>query len=54
MNDIENYGNYTIEAISASLGFKSRTTFVNSFKRETGLTPSEFQLLARDKYDAKK
>lgn len=48
MGDIEHYGNYTIEAISESVGFKSRSTFVTSFKRITGLTPSQYQQLARD------
>lgn len=47
MNDLEHYGNYTIEAISSSVGFRSRTSFVTSFKRVTGLTPSEYQQLAR-------
>ena len=48
MGDIEHYGNYTIEAISESVGFKSRSTFVTSFKRITGLTPSQYQRLARE------
>lgn len=43
MNDTEQYGKYTIEAISASVGFKSRSTFLLQFKRVTGLTPSEYQ-----------
>lgn len=47
MGDLEHYGNYTIEAISESVGFKSRSTFVTSFKRITGLTPSQYQRLAR-------
>ena len=47
MGDLENYGNYTIEAISESVGFKSRSTFVTSFKRITGLTPSQYQHMAR-------
>ena len=42
MNDPEQYGHVTIEAIATSTGFKSRTTFVNAFKRETGQTPSEY------------
>ena len=46
MSDVENYGNFTIEAISESVGFKSRSTFVSSFKRITGLTPSQYQRLA--------
>lgn len=48
MGDLEHYGNYTIEAISESVGFKSRSTFVSSFKRITGLTPSQYQRLARE------
>lgn len=47
MNDLAHYGNYTIEAISLSVGFRSRTSFVTSFKRITGLTPSEYQQQAR-------
>jgi AraC-like DNA-binding protein len=47
MGDLDNYGNYTIEAISESVGFKSRSTFVTSFKRITGLTPSQYQRMAR-------
>lgn len=46
MNDAEQYGNVTIEAIATSVGFKSRTSFVNAFKRETGLTPSEYMRIA--------
>ncbi len=48
MGDLEHYGNYTIEAISESVGFKSRSTFVASFKRITGLTPSQYQRMARN------
>ena len=48
MGDLNNYGNYTIEAISESVGFKSRSTFVTSFKRITGLTPSQYQRMARE------
>lgn len=51
MNDLEQYGNYTIEAISTSVGFRSRSTFVASFKRFTGLTPSEYQSMAREAND---
>jgi AraC-like DNA-binding protein len=47
MNDTEHYGNFTIEAISSGVGFKSRTSFVTSFKRFTGLTPSEYQAQAK-------
>ena len=52
MRDLDNYGNYTIEAISESVGFKSRSTFVTSFKRITGLTPSQYQRMAREEANA--
>ena len=48
LNDIRRYGNKTIEAISESVGFRSRTSFVNSFKRITGLTPSEYQKIVKE------
>lgn len=41
------YGDYTIEAIAQSVGFKSRTSFVALFKKSTGLTPSAYQKMAR-------
>jgi len=46
-NDTANYGNYTIEAVGNSVGYGSRSTFVTQFKTITGLTPSEFQNMAR-------
>lgn len=47
LSDVEQYGNFTIEAISSSVGFKSRTNFVAIFKKVTGLTPSEYQRTAK-------
>lgn len=46
LSDYQRYGHLTIEAISQSVGYKSRTSLVNAFKRTTGLTPSEYQKLA--------
>ncbi len=46
LNDREHYGHLTIEAISQSVGYKSRTSLVSAFKKETGLTPSEYQKIA--------
>lgn len=40
------YGNFTLEAISADVGFKSRTNFVSVFKKVTGLSPSEFRRMS--------
>lgn len=42
MNDIKNYGNLTIDAISKSVGFTSRSSFINAFKKLNGMTPSEY------------
>ena len=46
-NDMANFGHYTIEAVGNSVGYGSRSTFVTQFKLITGLTPSEFQNMAR-------
>ena len=47
INEDKAYSRLTIEAIANSVGFKSRTTFINAFKREVGLTPSEYIRMAR-------
>ena len=49
MNDVEKYGQYTIEAIAKSVGVTSRTSFIQNFKKQTGLTPSAYLKLAREK-----
>ena len=49
INNPEKYGQFTLETISASVGFKSRSTFLTSFKRVTGLLPSEFLRIAKRK-----
>ena len=46
MSDHDHYGHLTIEAISQGVGFKSRASFVNAFKKFTGLTPSQFLKMA--------
>lgn len=48
LTDVEHYGNYTIEGIANSVGFKSRANFVTNFKKLTGLTPSAYQKMAKD------
>lgn len=34
---------YTIEGVAKMVGFNSKSSFNNAFKRSTGLTPSEFK-----------
>lgn len=46
MSDKAHYGHLTIEAISQGVGFKARASFVNAFKKFTGLTPSQFLKMA--------
>lgn len=48
--DTEKNGNLTIEAISASVGFKSRSNFSRTFKAITGLTPTEFLKEAKSRH----
>ena len=48
-NDTERYGNLTIEAIAANLGFNSRSNFTVTFKRITGISPSDFMKMAKGK-----
>lgn len=43
LSDTDKYGMYTIEAISESVGFKSRTRFASNFKKEVGMSPSEYR-----------
>ena len=45
--DFDRFKNYTIEAITESIGYRSRTTFISVFKKNTGLTPSEYARIAR-------
>ena len=41
------YANLTVKAVGESVGYKSHATFVNIFKKTTGLTPSLYQKMAR-------
>lgn len=42
LQDTAQYGNFTIEGIASSVGFKSRSHFVTVFKRVTGITPAVY------------
>ena len=46
LSDTETYGHYTVKAIGESVGFKSQSTFINVFRRMTGMTPSVYQKIA--------
>ena len=48
-NDKERYGSFTVEGISQSTGFKSRSNFAVVFRKTTGLSPSEYLKLSRNK-----
>ena len=48
MSDKEHYGNLTIDAIATSVGFRSRSNFLNVFKKIIGLSPSEFQRYSKE------
>ena len=42
LKDQDSYGNLTIAAIAADVGFGSRSNFALAFKRVTGISPSDF------------
>lgn len=45
LTDLDEYGQYTLKAISQSVGFKSSSNFNLLFKEITGITPSMYQNL---------
>lgn len=51
LNGNPKFANMTIESIAESVGFKSRTSFGALFKSITGLSPSAYQRLAKEKQD---
>ncbi len=44
----KNYDHWSIEGISQTVGFSSISSFNSTFKRETGLTPSQFRKMSRN------
>ncbi len=49
LQDTEHYGQYSVEGIAQSVGYKSRSSFANVFKRITGLSPSVYAKMAEEK-----
>ena len=45
LSDLQGFGNYTVKAIGESVGYKVYGTFINVFKKATGITPSMYQKL---------
>lgn len=45
LSDTEHYGNMTIQAIYEELGYNSAASFIQSFKKVNGMTPSVYQKL---------
>lgn len=49
LSDTANYGHLTIKAIGESVGYRSQSTFISVFTRQTGLKPSLYHRLARER-----
>lgn len=46
--DTEHYGHYSIKGIGESVGFRSHSTFISVFRKNTGMTPSIYQKMTRE------
>lgn len=49
INESDEYDNLSVDAIANEVGIKSRTTFSTIFKRVTGMTPSVYIKIARQR-----
>lgn len=47
--DDPNWDHLTLEGVAEEAGFNSRTTFLNAFKKVTGMTPSKFRKQLEEK-----
>lgn len=49
LNDRNTYGHLTMQAIYESVGYTNSVSFIRSFKKVNGMTPTEYVRLTRDK-----
>ena len=49
LSDFNNYGNFTIKAISESVGYKSQANFIRVFSQYTGIKPSIYQKISKER-----
>ena len=49
LTDMDTYGMFTIEALSESVGFKSRTRFASNFKKIVGMSPSDYRKISLER-----
>ena len=47
--DSQHYGGYTIKAISESVGYKSQANFITVFTKMTGMKPSIYQKISKER-----
>lgn len=47
LTDHKNFGHLTIQSISESVGFRSSSNFITTFRKVTGLTPSVYVKMAK-------
>lgn len=50
LSDSEHYGQFTIRAVSESVGYKSQTNFIAVFTKIAGMKPSIYQKISRERY----
>lgn len=49
LSNFEKYGSYTIKTIAEGVGYKSQANFIQAFKAVTGMTPSMYQKIAKER-----
>lgn len=49
LQDLENYGNKTIQAVYEEVGYKNSVSFIRAFRNVNGMTPSEYQRAIKER-----